>query len=367
MTSTTRPFSDTTATPADPDRSKAADRGLPSILFVLPASSLHGGIRVVYEIAEGLADRGYATAVASPDPAPAWHDVAVPYHQVNVHDPAALPKADIAVGTFWTTVRPAYEASGGRAIHFCQGFEGVHREYADLLPSIDEAYRLPIPKILVSRHLIPVLEERYGSRCHLIGQFVDHHIFGPGEGRFREAARPLRLGIVGPFGVRSKGIPEALEGVRRAKEAGMEVEVYRASADPMTEEEEALGVTDCFHHGVPTAQMPDFYRNLDAFLHTSHDEEGFPLPPLEAMACGVPVALTTIRSFAVLPDAAVIRYPPEDAAAVPGVLEQLARPERRKALRQAGLAAAAEYRIEKVLDRFEEVLAVENLRTAPTA
>ena len=37
----------------------------------------------------------------------------------------------------------------------------------------------------------------------------------------------------------------------------------------MSPEEEALGVTDCFHHRVPTGEMPDFYRSLDAFNYAA--------------------------------------------------------------------------------------------------
>src|SRR5690606_22871264 len=40
-------------------------------------------------------------------------------------------------------------------------------------------------------------------------------------------------------------------------------------------------------------QMADWYRSLDLFLVTALDEGG-PLPPLEAMACGVPVVSTDV-------------------------------------------------------------------------
>jgi len=331
----------------------------PSLLFVLPATSLHGGNRVVFELAAGLVGRGYPVRVVSPDPPPAWHPVAIPYQQLPIYEPGALPGADVAIGTFFPTVGPAYASGARHVFHFSQGFEGVHREYAPILDQIDAAYRLPIPKILVSRHLVPVLAERYGCRCHLIGQFIDHSLFTPGS--FRAGASPLRVGVVGPFGIRSKGIPEVLRGLGLAREAGFHLEVHRASADPLSAEERELGVTDRFFHLVPTREMPAFYRRLDAFLHSSHDEEGFPLPPLEAMACGVPVALTTIRPFAVLPDAAVLRYPPGEPAAVVPVIAALSDPARRRALRQAGLAAAAGYTLDRTLDRLEEVFRAEGV------
>lgn len=323
----------------------------PSLLFVLPATSLHGGNRLVFELADGLLARGYNTQVVSPEPAPPWHTFETPYEQVNIYQLGALPRVDIAIGTFFPTVGPAATSGAGRVFHLCQGFEGVHREYAPILGEIDAVYRLPVTKLLVSKHLIPVLEERYGCRCRWIGQFVDQQLFSPGPGR--PASARLRVGVVGPFGIRSKGIPEVLRGLALARRAGFALEVHRASADPLSEEERALGVTDHFAHHVPTGEMPAFYRGLDALLHASYDEEGFPLPPLEAMACGVAVALTTIRPFAVLPDEAVIRFPPGEPAAVVPVIAALADPRRRAALARAATANLVHFTRDRVLDRLE--------------
>ena len=334
-----------------------------SVVFVLPATSLHGGNRLVFELAEGLATRGYDARVVSPEPAPAWHHVAVPYEQVPIFEPGAIPRADIAIGTFYPTVGPAATSGARFAFHLCQGFEGVHREYAEKMPEIDAAYSLPIPKLLVSKHLLPVIEERYGSRCCWIGQFVDQELFSPGPERPKN--QRLTIGVVGPYGIRSKGIPEVLAGLALARRAGFALEVHHASADPLSEAERAQGVTDRFFYHLPTDEMPAFYRRLDALLHPSYDEEGFPLPPLEAMACGVPVALTTIRPFAALPDDAVLRFPPGEPEAVVPVIAALADPERRAALVRAARANLVEFRRETVLDRLEEAFRATGAIFAP--
>jgi glycosyltransferase involved in cell wall biosynthesis len=329
----------------------------PTIVYVLPTSQLHGGIRVVFEHAEGLAGRGYDVRIVGPEPAPDWHPVRIPYTQIPLYEPGAIPAADICVGTFWSTVGPACLSGSGRVFHFCQGFEGVHREYAAILPQIDEVYRLPVPKLLISAHLEPVLRERYGCRCHLLGQAVDSKLFSPGP--VRPPNPTLRVGVVGPFWVRSKGIPEALQGLRSARERGMNLEVWRASADPLSPPEQELEVTDRFFHRLDTPGMVDFYRSLDAYVYSSYDEEGFPLPPLEAMACGVPVALTEIRPFAVIPKDAALRFPPGEPEALVPVVEQLFDPERRRALAEAGLAYARSLTLDKVLDRLEAAFAAE--------
>jgi len=211
----------------------------PSIVYVLPASSLHGGIRVVLEHADGLLDRGWDVTVVGPEPAPDWHPLRAAYRQVDLAHPGAVPRRDVAIGTFWTTVEPALASGSGTVAHFCQGYEGIHREYAPLLPRIDEVYRLPIPKLLVSAHLEPVLRGRYtGARTYVLGQFIDTGHFRPGPERAHDGR--LRIGIVGPFSIRSKGIAPALEGLRQAGVQGAPIEVHRASAEPFSDAERAF-------------------------------------------------------------------------------------------------------------------------------
>lgn len=330
----------------------------PSIVFVMPDTSLHGGNRIPLELGDHLGRAGYDVTVVSPSPAPDWHATAVSYRQLPVYEPGAVPAADIAIGTYYPTVRPAFESGAAHVFHLCQGFEGVHRELAPRLPEIDAAYRLPVPKLLVSAHLQPILEARYRCRCHLIGQAVNQELFHPAAFETRAEER-LRIGLVGPFGIRPKGIEEALRGLAMARERGHQLEVHRASAAPQSEEEVRLGVTDRYGEALSTLEMAAFYRGLDACVHPSHDEEGFPLPPLESMACGIPVALTAIRSFAVLPDEAVIRFPPGDPEALVDVVAELADPERRRQLRRAGLEAVRSFTFDRVLDRLLTAFAAE--------
>lgn len=335
---------------------------MPSIVYVTPSSGLYGGIRIIFEHAEGLARRGWDARVVGPEPPPDWHDFDVAYEQRPVFEPAGIPAADVCVGTFYTTVAPAVESGSEHVFHLCQGYEGSHREYAPILDQIDAAYQLPVPKVLISGHLKPVLEERYGCTCHVLGQSVPTEIFVPGP--FDDDPEVLRIAVVGPFGHRPKGIGEALEGLGLAKAAGHPVEVHRASSLPCSEEEKALGQTDVYRHRLSTEEMVGFYHGVDALVHPSHDEEGFPLPPLEAMACGVPVALTTIRPFAVLPDESVIRFPPATPEALVDVVEQLRDPATRRRLHRAGLEEARSRTLDAVLDRLEDAFAAEG---APTS
>jgi glycosyltransferase involved in cell wall biosynthesis len=331
----------------------------PHVVYITPSCKPYGGVRVIFRQAEGLLKRGYRVTVVGPDPAPDWYPQKVVYIQTEIEEPGMIPTADICIGTFWTTIAPAWASSAKYIFHLCQGLENLRPEYEAIYEQIDTVYRLPIPKIVVSPHLRQEIAKRYNCRCYVIGEAVDNTLFFPGS--FHVENRPLRIGVVGPYGVPSKGVPDALCGLLLARQAGYAIEVYRASIDPLDEREARLGVTDQFFHNLDTAGMVRFYHELDACVHPAHEGgEGFPLPSLEAMACGVPVALADIRPFAALPDDAVIRFPPGKPEAIVPVVAALLEPEKRWALREAGLACIrAHYTPEKVLDRLEAAFRAE--------
>lgn len=331
----------------------------PSLQFVLPTSEMRGDVRLPLEIAEWLTDYGWTTRVVGPGSRPDWHATAVPWfsHGVEVEQP--LPRADVTIATFYTTVEPALGSGSDHVFHLCQGYEGLHSEYEGLRDAIDAAYRAPIPKLVVSRHLESILDERYPeTRCHFIGEAVDSRVFFPLG--IRESASPLRVGLVGTFSTRVKGIREGLEGVRLARENGLEIEVHRASAEPMTEEETTLGQTDIFHHRLPTARMPAFYGGIDTLLFPSFAEEGFGLPVLEALSCGVPVAHSDIPSLEVIPSEATLRFPAGDGKAIAHALDRLAADsDLRRFLRRAGLEAATEFSPQALVARLQRAFADE--------
>jgi len=325
-----------------------------SLQFIVPTSDLHGGIRLPLELAEWLTDSGWMTRVVGPGTRPDWHDAVVPWFSTDL-DGSSIPRADVTIATFHTTVGPVLESGSPHVFHLCQGYEGSHPEYSEIMDAIDTAYRAPIPKLLVSRHLEAVLNGRYPDcNCHFIGEAVDPRIFFPLG--FRPDATPLRVGLVGTFEARVKGIREGLEGLRIARERGLEIEVHRASAEACLDEETALGVSDVFHHRLPTVNMPEFYAGIDVLLFPSTEQEGFGLPVLEAMSCGVPVAHSDIPSLEVIPEGATLRFPVGDAGAIADAVRRLADPETRKSFRRGGLTAVDDFRPHSLVTRFEEAL-----------
>lgn len=304
------------------------------------------------EIAEWMADGGWITRVVGPGSRPDWHDPGVPWFSADLEDPESIPRADITVATSHTTVEPALRSRSGHVFHFCQEDDSHLRECADIRETIDAAYRAPIPKLLVSRHLESVLKKQYPeSRCHFIGQAIDPRIFFPLG--FRNDAKPLRIGLVGDFSLRVKGVQGGLEGLRLAREKGLDLEVHRASAEAPTDDETAIGMTDAFHQRLPTTGMPEFYAGIDALLFASFEQEALALPVLEAMSCGVPVAHSDIPCLEIIPSEATLRFPPGDPDAIAYAVTRLRDSDLRSFLRGAGLVAADQFRPHALITRLE--------------
>jgi glycosyltransferase involved in cell wall biosynthesis len=81
---------------------------------------------------------------------------------------------------------------------------------------------------------------------------------------------------------------------------------------------------------VPDEDLPGLLNLADLFVFPSR-YEGFGLPPLEAMACGVPVVTTTAASLPEVVGNAALLVPPGDAEALTAAL--------RRGLTDAGLRA----------------------------
>lgn len=133
--------------------------------------------------------------------------------------------------------------------------------------------------------------------------------------RWRSAwgERPALL-WAGPQDLR---FPRALEALRRLGDAA-----------------QALG-------RLPDDELVRLYQGAELLVHPSL-YEGFGLPVLEAMACGVPVACSDRPASNEVAGPAALLFDPEDEEAMAGaVLGLLTSPERRQALARAGIARAA--------------------------
>jgi alpha-1,3-rhamnosyl/mannosyltransferase len=200
------------------------------------------------------------------------------------------------------------------------------------LSDLNSAFRLDPARLFViheaaAEHFRPVSRnelERVRARHHLPDEYI------------------LFLGSNKPH----KNIPALIDAFSRLRSAppliiaGSEDPRYlqaRKRAAQFKAQERTI-----FLGGVPEEDLPALYSGARAFVFPSL-YEGFGLPPLEAMACGTPVACSDIPSLRKTAGDAALLFDPKEPEAIAAALERLLTDAAlREDLRERGLRRAAE-------------------------
>jgi glycosyltransferase involved in cell wall biosynthesis len=312
---------------------------------------MNGGNKVIFQHVALLRAGGHEVTVLGEGPRPGWAGFSGPYQDRSA-EPPRIPSQDLVIATFWTTLRPARRLGAGPVAHFCQGYEGGLVHLAALRPKIEEVYAWPLPALVTSPHLGDFLRARFARASALAPPPLDP-LFRPGRlPRLGPRRRPW-IALPGIFEAEVKGVPTALEAIRRLRGDGIAARVLRFTFLPLSDAERNLSIPDRYLCGVPPPEIARALRGCDLLLFPSRPEEGFGLPLLEAMASGVPAVASRIPSTLHFAAAAVPLVPPGDAAALADAAGTLLRD--RRAWRQArarGVEAAAAFEPDVVAPRL---------------
>jgi len=236
-----------------------------------------------------------------------------------------IPDCDLYIGTVFSDVKMLFQRGKGKVVHLCQGYEPIDFtsrieekvltekylrkgifslwRYADRwkfkkrIKAIESIYALPTVKAAVSKHLVELIEKRFNQKCSLIQNGIDPKIFYPGQGRNWGENGKVKILSVGPINVGFKGIPDTLQAIKLLKGKGVPIEFFRVSPHPPSEREELGDVVDQYYMNLREREMGELYRTVDLFISSSLEGEGFGLPAMEALSCGVPSILTEISSY----------------------------------------------------------------------
>ena len=331
--------------------------------YLLEGTELFGGTKIALHQANLLAGRGHRVTVWSKGPAPDWFPVPEDFRRVESFDALALPRGELAVATYWTPLGPAAR-SGARAVHYCQGYEGDYTHNQDDHSAIEEAYRLPLPAMVVAPHLARLVEERFGRPARVVTQPLEPRFRARRRRWWRARSRPAavpRVLVVSPFEIDWKGVRTGLEAVARLDDLlardDRRLELVRLSQWPLPEEEAQIRRADEVHVGLHPEAVADLLAGIDLLLAPSWEQEGFGLPVLEAMASGVPVVASQISAFGWYAGSAAALVPAgEPERFAQAAAELLTDPRLWRRRRRAGLRAASGFNERRAANDAERFL-----------
>jgi alpha-1,3-rhamnosyl/mannosyltransferase len=202
--------------------------------------------------------------------------------------------------------------------------------------------------------------------------------FNPTRDPKAEAAWQARFGIRHPYVLylgqwkAYKNLPLLIDAFERVHKELPSAQLVVAGNDPRHPEvrEAASRLAEgavVFPGRVPEAAIPDLYRGAAVVVLPSRGE-GFGLPVLEALACGVPVVCSELPVLREVADSAAIFCDPTDPAAFAQAITRVLRSAPRRETRERGLAQARRFSWEQAADStlevYERVLVGESVRPA---
>jgi glycosyltransferase involved in cell wall biosynthesis len=336
------------------DRAVEDADGRRRVIFVLNATSVSGGIRTVFEEAEGLAHRGFAVEIWSLQGQPDWIDLDLPVVSFRSYDDLLMALRNeraIKVATWWETAEIVFLASvnHGIPVDYVQEFETwFYPTQADGRAAVAASYRPEFHTLTTARYQHAELAE-VGVQAELIPVGYDPGMFHEDASVERESDAVLALG--------RSFFQKNFAMTRRAWERlGAErprLLLFGGEPD-IVSHEKAEYVVRPDDDGVRR-----LYNRATCFVQTSY-HEGFSLPILEAMACGCPVITTDShgnRDFCVDGENCLMVPQDDDAALAEAMRRLVADEELQDRLRAAGLRTAERYRWDAVLAGMAEYYA----------
>jgi glycosyltransferase involved in cell wall biosynthesis len=197
-----------------------------------------------------------------------------------------IPECDINVAYSCGDVFPVYESGKGIPFHHMQHDEVLISSDLYVKAVADEAYHLPIRRIVNSIWLKNRMKEKYGLELPIVYPAIDHEIFFP-----HEVSRRSDKKIVLCFGKQQtwKGLIDAFQAMKIVRKEVANIEFQLYGRKPVQ-----VNVSDVpytFYRNPSDEELAKLYSSADVFISPSW-YESFPLSPLEAMACGCPVVTT---------------------------------------------------------------------------
>ncbi len=279
----------------------------------------------------------------------------------------AIPNVDLVIATNWDTVIPAWQCGKGKPVHFPQHYDEVDFTL-DGNPSAGlqgnplikllcrGVFQMPVYRIANSSWLSGELRRRFHEVVPVVKPGIDSQCFHPG---------PKRSAKDGVLRVVTYSRPEkwrgfqdavaAMQSIFRRHNGKVEWHVFGSPHPDLKPDNPHAPYT--FHGQLSREDLSRLYAESDIALFAQWCAS-FPLPPIEAMACGTAVITTAAgtEDYAIEGHTAILARPRVISDFVTALDGLVRLPELRERLARNGRAMAESLSWEGSVKAREELL-----------
>ncbi|MEW5760602.1 MAG: glycosyltransferase family 4 protein [Candidatus Thermoplasmatota archaeon] len=340
-----------------------------------------GGTRVIFEFANHLIMRGHEVTITAIREKHDWFPLKANVEYVptifrniqssnsNVFDlfrdvndiislAKGLKKSDIVVATWCFTAFSTYFAKkfpDEKIFYHMQHYEPLFFKNPFYKFFSGLTYRLNLKLIANSTWLKNKIMVKYGKSAYLLNPAIDHTTFKPNEikktvfdKKIKEKKKVLCLGKT----LFWKGLGDVFEAMKivNKKMDNVHLVLYGSEKDIKS----PVPYTYVFK---PTdEELADLYRACDTYICPSW-YESFPLPPLEAMACGTPVVTTRCgtEDYAIHNENALVVMPRSINEIAEAIIKVLTDEDLQEKLRKNGIETAKKFTWDRAVDNLEKI------------
>lgn len=367
------------------------------INFTLNDTSMSGGIRAIFEIANGLYKRGHEVTITSIKGDHSWFPLEaeviyvkqpklpkilnhlfklkngtdLTYSQLELAlqkyeiEPdlmkpltESIPDCDINVATWFLTAFAVYRSGKGIPFFFFQDFlEMIQPLGQYYVKMFEESLYLPINIITGSNWLKNWINENYMKKAVVSGYGIDHSVFYPRSSILDNLEGTKIMGIFSR-GSKYKGGTDLINALNIASKKIHDLNLILVCNNITFQNlirDNDIKFKYTFFESPDDNKLAELYSSSDLFVFTSHIE-GYGLPPLESMACGTPVVTTDclgVRDFVIDENNALLVPPKNPEAIADAILKALKNSDLSNKLKTNGIKTAQKSTWDTTVDIFE--------------
>lgn len=359
------------------------------INYAFFSTSLTGGTKVLFEIANCLVERGHDVTITSlgNEKDNSWFHLKAKTNYVRVSRTQesinsilkrlaiefpnsivnkariqrlpsqikaleqAIPDCDVNIATYCFSAFSVLRSGKGVPFYHMQHYEPLFFDDPQLAKLAEETYRLPLNKVANSIWLAKQMEDRYGYHVPIVNPAIDHTVFYPRD--IKDKPSYFKV-LCFAKQAKWKGFPEVLEAMKLIAKRKANLKFVTFGLEKPSYKSD---IPYEFIKAPSDDELAKLYSSADVVMCPSW-YESFPLFPLEAMACGSPIVTTPYgtEDYAFHEKNCLVVQPKDPKSLAEATLRLLNDSRLRENLSSEGLKTAKQFTWQKTTDTFEALL-----------